>query len=343
MEQIIFYNSLDTTGKSQATAYAALLTRPSGVLEDLAGLNVAGINAVVQAYAVDPSNIDEVLVCMDISDFGIDNLAELDTILAGTTVITGTAQANADDEAIVLAAAASSENGAYADMFIKVGSIYRYITGYTGASRTCAVQDTGDAIAAGTYTVYTLPSSVKYLPNTGFTTNDFWDELYPDVEAPYIMQLLRGTRYFNGIIDTATYNASTITESFTANKWNASTSDFHDWYVGIHTATTGAGQVKKIASNSSTVITLAENFDPLPTGTIEGYIGREEDMMHDKYFGYAVAVYQPDLGEWRKMLDMYDELSEGDTGHVFTDNATVQKYVELGKPILKAIWSGVVS
>jgi hypothetical protein len=343
MEQIIFYNSLDTTGVSQATAHAALLTRPNGVLEDVAGLNVAGINAVVQGYAVDPSDIDEVLICMEIASFGIDNLAELDTIIAGTTVLEGTAQANADDEVIVLDGDASAENAAYANMFIKVGSIYRYITGYTGATKSAAVQDTGDAIADGAYTIYTLPTSVKYMASSNFSSAGFWDELYPDVEAPYIMQLLKASRYFNGIIDTATYDASTITEAFTEGIWDASTSDFHDWYVGIHTATTGAGQVKKIESNTAAVITLAEAFDPLPTGTIEGYIGRDTDLMHDKYFGYAVAAYKPGIGEWRKMLDMYDELSSGDVGHVYTDDATVQKYVELGKPILKAIWSGVVS
>lgn len=343
MEQIIFYNSLDTTGVSQATAHAALLTRPSGVLEDVAGLNVAGINAVVQGYAVDPSDIDEVLICMDISSFGIDNLAELDTIIAGTTVLEGTAQANTDDTKIVLDSDASEEDAEYANMFIKVGSIYRYISGYTGTTKTATVQDTGSAISAGDYTIYTFPSSVKYLGISAFASDAFWNMLYPDVEAPYIMQLLKSTRYFNGVIDTATYDASTITESFTAHKWDASTSDFDDWYVGIYSATTGAGQVKKIASNTATVITLAESFDPLPTGTIVGYIGREYDMMHDKYFGYAVAVYQPGIGDWRKMLDMYDELSSGDVGHVYADDATVQKYVELGKPILKAIWSGVVS
>jgi len=348
MKQIIFYDSKSTAGQSQVAAFSALLTRPSGVLTDVNGLNVSQINGLFAALVADKANIDEVVVAMTATTFGYANLAELSTIVDPTEVTTGTAAANAVATNIVLAASASAVDDFYNGMYITVGAHYRLITDYVGSTKTCTVATTTTAVASGTYSVYTQ-SDVKVAPLATFTCKVMWDILYPTFSPPAIILYLEGIMGAYETISASTYDANTITASYTASRWNAraaGTAEGEDWYVGLYTGTNAIGQIKKIASNSSTVVTLSEALNPVPTGSISGYIGRRRHLLWDKYLGYAVATYlggSASLGIWRQMIDKFDNLNSGVDRYCIGDDDVIQEYVDKGKIILDAIGKGIVS
>ncbi len=348
MNQIVFYDSKSTAGQSQAAAYAAALTRPNAILTDVTGLDAAGINALFADLVTDKARLDEIVVAMSASTFGYSNLAELSTIVDPTEVATGTAQANATATNIVLASTASAVDDFYNGMFIHVGDHYRLITDYVGSTKTCTVLTTTVAVASGTYSIYTQPD-VKYAPLTTFTSKVMWDILYPTFSPPAIILFLEGSAGKQATLSASTYDATTITASYTANKWNARASgavEGEDWYVALISGTNAIGQVKKIASNTSTVVTLAESLDPVPTGTITGYIDRLKYILWDKYLGYAVATYlgtDDKIDIWRKLIDSTDNLNSGVDRHCIVDDDLIQEYVDKGKVIFDAIARGIVS
>jgi hypothetical protein len=348
MNQIVFYDSKSTAGQSQAAAYAAALTRPNAILTDVTGLDAAGINALFADLVTDKATIDEIVVAMSASTFGYSNLAELSTIVDPTEVATGTAQSNAVATNIVLASTASAVDDFYNGMFIHVGDHYRLITDYVGSTKTCTVLTTTVAVASGTYSIYTQPD-VKYAPLTTFTSKVMWDILYPTFSPPAIILYLWGIMGAYDTLSASTYDANTITVSKDANKYNAraaGTVEGEDWYIGLYSGTNAIGQIKKIASNTSSVITLAEPLSPVPTGSISGYIDRRKYMLWDKYLGYAVATYlgtDDKIDIWRKLIDKTDNLNGGTDRHCLADDDLILEYVEKGKVIYDAIARGIVS
>jgi len=348
MNQIVFYDSKSTSGQPQVAAFAAALTRPNAILTDVNGLDAAGINALFADLVTAKATIDEIVVAMPASTFGYANLAELSTIVDPTEVTTGTAQANATATEIVLESGASSVNDFYNGMFINVGAHYRLITDYVGSTRTCTVATTTVAVASGTYSVYTQPD-VKFAPLTSFTCKVMWNLLYPTFSPPAIILYLEGIMGAYDTLSASTYDANTITVSKTANKYNAraaGTVEGEDWYIGLYTGTNAIGQIKKIASNTSSVITLAEALSPVPSGSISGYIGRRAHLLWDKYLGYAVATYlgsSSSIGIWRDLIDKTDNLNGGTDRVCLADDDLIQEYVDKGKIIYDAIAKGIVS
>jgi len=348
MNQIVFYDSKSTAGQSQVAAFAAALTRPNAILTDVNGLDAAGINALFADLVTAKATIDEIVVCMSASTFGYANLAELMTIVDPTEVDTGTARTNTTATEIILATTASSVNDFYNGMFILADGDYRLITDYVGSTRTVTVATTGVAVTSGTYSVYTQPD-VKFAPLTTFTCKVMWDLLYPTFSHPAIILYLEGIMGAYETISASTYNATTITASYTAHRWlarDAGTVEGEDWYVALYSGTNAIGQIKKISDNSSTVVTLAEALSPVPTGSISGYIGRRRHLLWDKYLGYAVATYlggSTSLGVWRDLIDKYDNLNSGVDRHCIGDDDLIQEYVDKGKIIYDAIAKGIVS
>jgi hypothetical protein len=348
MNQIVFYDSKSTSGQPQVAAFAAALTRPNAILTDVNGLDAAGINALFADLVTAKATIDEIVVAMLSNTFGYANLAELSTIVDPTEVTTGTAQANATATEIVLESGASSVNDFYNGMFINVGAHYRLITDYVGSTRTCTVATTTVAVASGTYSIYTQPD-VKYAPLTTFTCKVMWNLLYPTFSPPAIILYLEGIMGAYATISASTYDANTITASYTAHRWlarTAGTVEGEDWYVGLYSGTNAIGQIKKISDNSATVVTLAEALSPVPTGSISGYIGRRAYMLWDKYLGYAVATYlgsSTSLATWRKLIDKTDNLNGGTDRVCLADDDLIQEYVDKGKIIYDAIAKGIVS
>lgn len=348
MNQIVFYDSKSTAGQSQVSAFAAALTRPNAILTDVTGLDAAGINALFADLVTAKATIDEIVVAMPSNTFGYANLAELSTIVDPTEVTTGTAQANATATNIVLASSASAVDDFYNGMFISVGAHYRLITDYVGSTKTCTVATTTTAVASGTYSVYTQPD-VKFAPLTTFTCKVLWNLLYPTFSPPAIILYLEGIMGAYATISASTYDANTITASYTAHRWiarTAGTVEGEDWYVGLYSGTNAIGQIKKISDNSATVVTLAEALSPVPTGSISGYIGRRAHLLWDKYLGYAVATYlgsSSSIGIWRQLIDKTDNLNGGTDRVCLADDDLIQEYVDKGKIIYDAIAKGIVS
>lgn len=346
---LIFY--LSNNAPSLAATFSVLLTKPEYKLVDCKGANAAAINALIVAEVENKSDYDSIYVCFDISTFGTSNLAELDTIITGTTINEGSVQANASATAIVLASTASSADDTYNNKFVKAvvdesTTHFRLITDYTGSSRSCAVATTTVAVTEpSTYVVYSQPS-VKYLGSGAFETEAWWKLVYSGINVPDLMYWLKGsTAYRASSTGVGTYTASTVTNSHTASKYNATTDDH--FVLGLHTAaTSGANQIKKIASNTATVISLSESFDPTPSGNLAFYIDRPRNMFSDLYFGYSIPTYlskTTSIGEWSLLLDMYNDLGDADCKQTYYDEATYDKYRLLGKTIFDAVKAGIVS
>lgn len=348
MATLIFYDSSSAT--SLACAYSGILTRDSYVLNDLAGLDAAGILSAVQAEVANKDDYTEALICIEINTFGVDTLAEMDSILAGTEVIGGDAQANTTATNVIFESTASATNDFYNAKFVKLVSgettLYRYISDYVGSSKTATIATTTTAITTGdTYSVYTL-DKVKYCAAGAFTTAAFWSVLYPNVNVPLILDRLRGAAaYRASVTDAGTYTTTTITSSHTANKY-APTTDDH-FVVGIH-ATSGTGTVPKIAKisgNTATVISLAESIGSF-TGNLSFYIDRPTYMFHDLYLSYAIPAFLAStttIGQWRLLLDACNDLADSDCRKTYFDESTYADLIEKGRIIFLAKCAGVVS
>lgn len=132
----------------------------------------------------------------------------------------------------------------------------------------------------------------------------FWRNLYAEASTPKVVQLLDGATFPAKVEATATSAAAgtlTHTGQFTA-------SAFIGYYVGITSATTGAGQVRKIASNTTGVLTLSRNWGITPTGIIK----------------YAIYQYEGDaLKEVTIPLAIYAEMWD------FADISVIGKYYKL--------------
>jgi len=131
-----------------------------------------------------------------------------------------------------------------------------------------------------------------------------WRNLYAAGSTPKVVQLLDGQSFPAKVEATATSAAAgtlTHTGAFTA-------SAFIGYYVAITSATTGAGQIRKIASNTTDVLTLSRNWGITPTGTIK----------------YAVYQYEGDaLKEVTIPLAIYAEMWD------LADAAVIGKYYRL--------------
>ena len=121
-------------------------------------------------------------------------------------------------------------------------------------------------------------------------------------------------------------------------------------YIAAETATTGAGQIVKIASATANVITLANGgFVTLPTGSLVFQVTTGTNMiLWDKYLPYAIKTYlaldtDPINQIWHDILDRYDMRKNATATSFMPDWATLQEYAQFGKAIFDAKSAGVVS
>lgn len=135
----------------------------------------------------------------------------------------------------------------------------------------------------------------------------FWRNLYAAASTPKVVQLLDGATFPVKVEATATSAAAgtlTHTGQFTA-------SAFIGYYVGITSATTGAGQVRKIVSNTTGVLTLDRNWGITPTGTIKYAVYQYEgNALKEVTIPLAIYAEMWDLsdvtviGKYYKLLDL---------------------------------------
>ena len=213
---------------------------------------------------------------------------------------TGTCQSNATTTNIILATTASAVDDAYKGMFIKctigASSTYHYCTGYSGTTKIATVADTGSAITTtSTYIVYTQPYVYVVGDASSSLTSTYtaWNTLFPKIIPPPFVSLMRGTgtniKPHYMVTQTATSVAAsslTHTSNFTSGQFNSGS-----WYVAVESATTGAGQVKRIHSNTHDVLTI-DPWDVLPTGSVVYQICSGPSFcLYEKYLKYSVETY----------------------------------------------------
>ena len=345
MKKLIFYDSKSAT--SLAATFSVLVKYDDYKLVDINGSDAAAILTLLQAEVANAEDYDHIYVTVSASTFSTSNLAELHTIIAGTTVTTGTCQTNTTATNVVLAAADTAVDDAYNNTFIKVTSgetsKYRIITDYTSSSKVAVIATTTTAITAeDTYLIYTMPN-VTYLST--FTTTAWWSLVHSGVNIPIILQNMNTANYRASSTGVGTFNATTITDSHTVGEFNKTDDDA--FYLGLHTTgTSGAPQIKRIKSNTATVITLDEAWDVLPVGNLAFYIDRKRNIFNDLYLGYAIPAYlysTESLPEWRQLLDLYGDLADTDCRQTYHNEATYEKYLALGKAIFTAVKRGIVS
>lgn len=145
--------------------------------------------------------------------------------------------------------------------------------------------------------------------------------------------------------------AGTLTDN---NEFVAAAYDEKDYYVAIKTSTVKgeAGQIRKIASNTASVLTLSKNWDVTPTGTVTYQIGRTKDvMLKDLYLTYALEskfMFSGDtypstqIQDFKRLVDRHDGVLDS-RSKLFTEPAYFDELADYGKTILEGVATGAVS
>jgi hypothetical protein len=293
-----------------------------------------------------------------------DQIAALDsrmkTAVRGslTSAITsGTCGTNATTTEIVLAADSSTVddfyNGKSIACLLNGTTTYRKITDYVGSTHTITCVTTGSAVTdTSTYIIYTQPN-VFILGDA--VSNEkaarvAWTTLFPSANIPPMVALMGGygTNFqpaflFNHTATSVAAAGLTETGAFTLNQYTGK-----NYHVAVLTATTGAGQVKKILSNTVNALTI-EPWDTLPTGTVTYSVySSDQFALYDQYLPYAIMVYLSDLSkaqvqkDYQQLLDKLNVLPKGEYNPAF--NATLLKtYGDRGKAIQDAVNAAMVT
>jgi hypothetical protein len=370
------YTTLNLQGilvKAVATLkYAPLPTLNSAgsltsvVNEDLVGLSTGNIATLMTTLNSAGALYDYVNICVPsqtstaTNKLTYDQIAKLDAILktgsqgaVNNIVIAGATQTNSTNTNIVLDSGASTVTDAYKGKYIVTGGgVYRYITGYDGSTKICTVVSTGTAItSADTYTIYSSPNIniIGDASSNQTACRVAWTTLFPTVNIPVIISMNGG--YGSGfqphimVTQTATSAAAatlTHTANFTANAYASGT-----FYVAIESATTGAGQVKRIISNTANVLTI-EPWDVVPTGSIVYQIcSGPEFVLYEKYLPYAIRTYlATDVAktnkDFQQLMDQLNTIPNGDT-HPQYNKTLLHSYAQKGKAVFDAVCAGLVS
>ena len=335
--------------------------------QDLKGMSTWQIASLITSLlAVSPPIYDYVNICVPTqtstatNKLTYDQVAALDAILKTTKqgtvnniVRAGTAASNSTQTNIVLDSGASAVDDYYKGMYIVtagVTAVTRMITGYTGTTKIATVVATGTAITTTeTFTIYTSPN-MKVIGDASSSLTacyEAWLTLFPGKNIPALISLMGGTgsniqpHYL--VTQTATSAAAaslTHTSNFTNKMFNSG-----NYYVAIESATTGAGQVKRIISNTASVLTI-EPWDIIPTGAIVYQVGTEF-MLYEKYLPYAILSYLvQDTAKtnmaFQNLLDK-DNIMPGGGYKPLTNMTTLKHYADLGKAIFDAKVLAVVT
>ena len=350
MAELILYRKDDATGNQIAAMAMAAQRFPTATIKDLSGDNEAAVASYISGLSDD--TYEYIVVCGPLQDThsqdgdlttaqACDLVPKLLTASQGT-LVEGTAATNADSEKIKIETAdslgvADGYNG-YLIETTGTTAVARVILDDDGTDL-LTVNDTTTAIDGETYDIFYTDYLMLCGPaqgNLGAAARCY-EILYGDDQVPLWLGYLGGGADLfvkNGLTATAVA-AGTISDTgeFTAGEY-----DGEDYYVAIISSTVAgeAGQIRKIASNTADVLTLTENWDVTPTGTLTyAIVDRNVRTLWDVYLKYATLTYLNSENE--DVLAIWNELL------VTQDLEKIYDYVEKGKHIAEAVWAGVVS
>jgi hypothetical protein len=380
---VTFYNSaiLQSVISMQLATIRAEQLGYTNTIVDLVGLTTGQVTTAISNSAT-ASTLKAVFICSLTNATGAsakisyDQLASIDALLIaasrGTVLTTGTAESNSTVTNIILAAAAttgttSAVDDAYKGKYIVTAgatAVYRYISGYTGATRIAVTVSTGSAITTtSTYTVYS-PSSHVFIIGDIATSETAcrvaWRTLWPTKQVPLIIQLLGGngtiatglngvtdgvTTFKQAVVVTATATSATSVSLTHTGQFTASA--LIGKWIGIESSTLGAGQVRQITANTADVITVAA-WTITPTGTIVYTISDNfETCLAHKYLPLVIPTYLYGTDSdthaiWKKLIDKYGKLGSTST-RLDGDFELLKTYLHRGKCIFDAQVLAVVT
>lgn len=376
----IFYNSgvLQSVMSMQIARIKAQDSGYTTTVTDLAGISTGVIDTLLDNIADD--TITAIYVACLTSSTGAtaklsyDQLAFLNQLLVtaskGVEITSGTAQSNSTKTNIILAAAtASASDDTYNGKYIRTAgttAVSRYISDYTGSSKIAVVANTGTAITTTeTYSVFT-PSTKVYIIGDAATNETScrvaWRTLYPTKNFPAIVTLMGGygtiATGLNGETDGVTTFRQAVEVTRTSGGGSHSTTTLADTshftadayinkWVGIESATVGAGQVRLITDNTVSALTVFPAWTT-PTGTVVYTIcDTEAFCLAHKYLTLAIPTYlsavdSDTLAIWRQMIDKYGQIGKASI-RLEGDLELLKVYLQRGKAIFEAKCAGVVS
>jgi len=372
---IIFSSLKAYNGQSVLSrGIAQVFFKPNGaataaiVSHDTIGLSTGQIDTLLGTTIVD-NTMNAIFVCVPTqaakatNKISYDAIAALDAkIVSGlrgsvnNAVRSNTCQANATTTNIVLDASASAVDNAYQGKYIKttVGGVstYHYCTGYTGASKIAVVADTGIAVTStSTFIVYTQP--YVYLIGDAVSNETAsrvaWTTLFPNANIPPLVSLMGGygSGYQPHFMVTQTADSFTISSVTKAGAFTAGQFNGGNFYLAVESATTGAGQVVRILSNTANVITT-EPFVTLPTGTLVFQVcAGNAFCLYEQYLKYAVMTYLStdnaiSQNAFQQLLDKLSVMPKGELNPAY--NATMLKmYGDRGRAVVDTINGGYVT
>ena len=311
---------------------------------DISFTNTYGKDASAMTAAVaalDDDTYTSIFVLVDnaathaAGNFTNDQIASLRdkmiTASKGTTIDSGTCQANSTATEIVLAATASASNDTYNGMYIVTDGtteVFRAIADYVGTTTTATVVSTGTAITTTeTYIVYTM-SQVKLFGATdsnGKTTGQqTWEVIYPDTQVPLLFHYMSKYKSTWDYGTASAANGTTITLAASAGDGaiKARANDvFNGGYVYIYSATTNKGSYAKISdfATATHVATLDDTgwVGGTPaTSVVYRIMPNDKELFFDAYAELAVKTYFNDitsasqLNEFEKLIDSNGKLND---------------------------------
>lgn len=360
----IYYLAKDLTGQSQVAAALAKIKYPDATVVQTDGLDNTAMAALISGLT--DATHDDICICMPLvashaaGKFtfaqAISLIAKIKTAKQGTPV-TGTCQSNVTSTAIKLASSGpSAVNDFYNGMLVATTgttAVQRLITDYVGSTKVATIADTTTALTTTEeYTVYVeehlhLIGEPYYAGASQNACYNAWKRLFPDaLQVPTVAKMLSGdsTIYLKTNLTATGVAAGSISDTgeFTLNAYTGG-----DFYVGITSATTGVGQIRKIISNTADKLTLESNWDVTPTGeTIKYSIKKgSHRLLWDLYLAKAIATYfrgssGEALSKLRRMIDQYGDLAAG-AKYGYEEEALIEEYAIKGKCIIDALAVGV--
>jgi hypothetical protein len=289
-------------------------------------------------------------------------MPKLKTASIPAAVLAGDAQANITATEIILPATGSESDDAYNGMIVavdvgKVGTnmLYRYIKDYTGTTTLASVNTTTIAVTTtDSVAVYDLVKATGPIyVHTGNVAYTVFAAMYSSMtHLPLFIDEMKASTSEYLITGNATSvaNTSNVGSLTHTGEFVLAAYDGGDYYVGIRSATTGMGQVRKIVSNTANVLTLDAPWDPLPTGTIEYEIVLNRwRCLNDYFLQYAIRYsfgtpfFQSKLTKFISVIDTTKSFTTTTKYLVTQDLEALEELRALGETIMVSLGRGIVS
>lgn len=269
--------------------------------------------------------------------------------------------ANATVTEVVFTTGASAVDDAYNAMIavVDVGDLhssylYRYIKDYVGTTATATVNTTSTAVTStDTSAIYNIITATGpiYLHTVATAAHSVFSTLYPSMGLPRLISELQAStsEYISTATADSAANTSGVGSLTKADTWTAAEYTGGDYYVGIRSATLGAGQIRKIVSNTVSVLTLDAPWDPVPTGSIVYEITLNRWRCLNDYFLAFAMRYEfgtpyslAKLEKFIKLLDVNSNFTTT-TRYTFQDLEALEALHDTGETIMVSLGRGISS